>query len=141
MAGLATGSAVRGGPRAASAPAVLAHAHAALRDARRAQTAGDRFCAAHLAALRAAAAVVAERGRPGGRRRLVSVWVLLDSVAPELREWSSYFASTAALRGAVEAGAYSAVSSRAAEDELRAAEQFVAMAASACGLLPAALAS
>src|SRR4051812_32695408 len=48
---------------------------------------GLRYSIAHLAALRAAAAVLAARATaaPGRRNRLTSVWTLLVMVAPELR--------------------------------------------------------
>jgi hypothetical protein len=88
----------------------------------------ERFCLAHLAALRIAAAVLAVRGRPRvGRRRLVSAWVLLDSLAPEFAEWAGYFAAGASSRAAIEAGATAVVSARRADDELRAAGEFLAL--------------
>ena len=76
-----------------------------LADAAVATTAAERYAAAHLAALRAAAAVLAARARPAGaRRRPASVWVLLPAVAPELAEWSAFFAAGATKRAAAEAG-------------------------------------
>lgn len=65
-----------------------------------------RYAAAHLAALRAAGAVLAVRARPApvGRRRLTSVWVVLTIVAPELGEWAAFWAAGAAKRSAAEAG-------------------------------------
>lgn len=65
-----------------------------------------RYAAAHLAALRAAAAVIGARGRPQRRPRsaITSVWVLQTIVAPELGEWAAYFAAAACDRAAVEAG-------------------------------------
>ena len=75
------------------------------RRCRAAADVGERFRFAHLAALRVAAAVLAERGRPASaRRRLISVWVLLDSVAPELADWAALFAAGAPVRAAIEAG-------------------------------------
>jgi len=113
-----------------------------LRDASRASDAGERFSLGHLAALRAASAVVAERGRPAStRRRLVSVWVLLDSIAPELREWSALFAAGAPLRAAAEAGAFNAVTQRQADDQLRAAGEFLVLVEDLLGLLAAPIAS
>lgn len=85
----------------------------------------ERFSHAHLAALRAGAAVVAERGKPGGRRAPRTVWEMLDAVAPELSRWSAYFAGGAALRSAVEAGRFDAVSADRAEQVLCAAEDFL----------------
>lgn len=125
-----------------SSAALVAHARAALRDAARSSDVGERFSLSHLAALRAAAAVVADRGRPARtRRRLVSVWVLLDSMAPELGDWSRLFAAGAPLRAAVEAGAYNAVSQRQADDQFRAASEFVRIVEGMLGMLEVSLAS
>lgn len=90
---------------------------------------GLRFAAAHLAALRAAAAMLAARARPapGRRGRLTSVWSLLVLVAPEFGEWATFFAAGASKRAAAEAGIPRVVSAREADDLLRAAEQFVAL--------------
>lgn len=85
----------------------------------------EQFSHAHLAALRAGAAVVASRGTPGGRRPPRTVWAMLHQVAPELDEWSDYFAAGAAARSAVEAGRFDAVSAERAEQTLCAAEDFV----------------
>lgn len=121
-----------------SAFGLLAHARAVLAEAAAATDPGERFRLAHLSALRTAAAVSAERGRPAGsRRRLMSVWVLLERVAPEHAEWSAYFASGAPIRAAVEAGALSAASPRAADDQLRAATEFLALVEGSLGLLAA----
>jgi hypothetical protein len=99
---------------------------------------GERFRLAHLSALRAAAALCADRGRPASaRRRLMSVWVLLERVAPEYAEWAGYFAAGAPVRAAVEAGAVSAVSARSADDQLRAATEFLGLVEHALGLLAA----
>jgi hypothetical protein len=89
---------------------------------------GMRYATAHLAALRAAAAVLAARATPaapGRRTRVMSVWSLLVLVAPELSEWSAYFAAGASKRAAAEAGIPRVVSAREADDLLRAAEQFI----------------
>lgn len=132
-------------PRAGSARALVGQARVVLAEAEHQPDAGERFRLAHLAALRAAAAVVAERGRPArSRRRLVSVWVLLDAVAPELREWAALFAAGAPLRAAVEAGAFHAVSQRQADDQLRDAAAFLTLAedlVEPSGMLVAPLAS
>jgi len=101
----------------------------------------EQFRLAHLAALRGAAALFAERARPAGRRRLVSAWVLVDAVAPELSEWSAYFAGTAGKRAAVEAGARSVVSERDADDQRHAAAQFLVLVERHVGLLATPLAS
>jgi len=91
---------------------------------------GLRYAAAHLAALRAAAAILAARTTPTvtnrqERHRAPSVWVLLTTVAPELGEWARFFADTTSRRAAAEAGIPRVVSGQDADDMLRAAEQFV----------------
>ena len=103
-----------------------------------AESEGDpatRYIGAHLAALRAAAAIVAARGEPATRRRRPrSVWELLPQVAPALAEWAAYFAASAAKRAAAEAGLPRAASAREADDLLRDASTFVAVAERALGL-------
>src|SRR5919199_2164001 len=107
-----------------------------LEEAAETRTDGLRYATAHLAALRAAAAVLAARARPapGRRSRLTSVWSLLVMVAPELSEWASYFAAGAGKRAAAEAGIPRVVSAREADDLLGAAEQFVAVVEVALGV-------
>jgi SAV_6107-like HEPN len=125
-----------------SSTALLGQARLVLADAERAADPGERFRLAHLAALRTAAGIVAERGRPASaRRRLMSVWVLLDSVAPEYREWSAFFAAGAPVRAAVEAGALHAVAARQADDQVRAAAGFLELVEASLGMLAAPLAS
>ena len=125
-------------PSRGSAFGLLAQARAVLADAERSDDAGERFRLAHLSALRTAAAVAAQRGRPASaRRRLMSVWVLLDKVAPEYSEWATFFAAGAQARAAVEAGSWSAVSARTADDQVRAARDFLVLVEGALGLLAA----
>jgi hypothetical protein len=98
---------------------------------------GQRYATAHLAALRAAAAVLAARARPAThtrRSRVTSAWSLLVLVAPEFSEWAGYFALGAGKRAAAEAGIPRVVTPREADDLLRAAEQFVTVVESALGL-------
>jgi len=98
---------------------------------------GQRYATAHLAALRAAAAVLAARARPavGHRRsRPTSVWVLLAQVAPEMGEWAAFFAAGAAKRAAAEAGISRVVTAREADDLLRDAERFLAVVETTLGL-------
>ena len=89
-----------------------------------ARTRGERYVAAHLAALRAAAAVLAVRGRPTARGGPRSVWEVLPKIAPELTEWAAFFAATASRRAAVEAGRGDIITAREADDLLRDAEAF-----------------
>lgn len=103
---------------------------------------GLRYATAHLAALRAAAAVLAVRAQPAPRRRnqVTSVWALLRRVAPELGEWASFFAAGADRRAAAQAGVRGVVTAREADDLLRAAEQFIGLVETTLGMshLPAA---
>jgi SAV_6107-like HEPN len=125
-------------PTRGSVADLLRQARIVLDQAAAAAEPGERFRLAHLSALRSAAAVLALRGRPAGsRRRLVSVWVLLEKVAPEHAGWAAYFAAGASVRAAVEAGAASAASPRAADDQLRAATEFLALVAGSVGMLAA----
>ncbi|BCJ61139.1 SAV_6107 family HEPN domain-containing protein [Micromonospora endophytica] len=115
---------------------LLTVARHGLAEAARTGPDGLRYAAAHLAALRAAAAVLAARARPAPtrRNRVTSVWVLLATVAPELDEWATYFALGAGKRAAAEAGIPRVVTAREADDLLRAAEEFVAVVETALGL-------
>ena len=97
---------------------------------------GTRYICAHLAALRAAAAIVAARGEPGTggrRRRPRSVWELLPQVEPTLAEWAAFFAASAAKRAAAEAGLPRAATAREADDLLRDAAVFLSVAERALG--------
>jgi hypothetical protein len=117
---------------------LLVTARAALREADRADTAAERFATAHLAALRAAAAVLAARARPSDAkaRRPTSAWVLLSAIAPELGEWAAYFAAGAEKRAAALAGLRTAVTAREADDLVRDAHTFLALVETTLGLLP-----
>jgi hypothetical protein len=85
-----------------------------------------RFAAAYLCALRAAAAMLAMRGRPHrSNSRPTSVWTLLTSVAPEFREWAAFYAASSATRASVQAGITRAVSQRSADDLARQTGQFI----------------
>src|SRR5659263_656475 len=88
---------------------LLQRADAELVAAQFSSEAWERFSHAHLAALRGGAALLAVRGRPGGRRPPRTVWDMLRVVAPELARWSDYFAGGAGLRSAIEAGRFDAV--------------------------------
>jgi len=121
-------------------PTVLKLLESARRGLAEAEAGGDtgtRYICAHLAALRAAAAIVAARGEPGTgtrRRRPRSVWELLPQVEPALAEWAAYFAASAAKRAAAEAGLPRAATAREAEDLLRDAGTFLSVAERALGV-------
>lgn len=105
---------------------LLERSRRGLLDACASTDAPARYVAAHLSALRAAAAVLAVRGRPAGRsgRGPRSVWQLLPLVAPELTEWAEFFAASATRRAAIEAGRLDTVTTRDSDDLLRDAEAF-----------------
>jgi len=104
---------------------LLARADAELLAAQYSSEPWEQFSHAHLAALRAGAALVASRGRPSGRRTPRSVWGMVEVVAPELSRWAQHFADAARLRSAVEAGRFDAVTAQRAEQSLCDAEDFV----------------
>lgn len=123
-------------PRTPATLRLLATAHEALADAAACRLPTERYAAAHLAALRAAAALLAARTRATAeKRRPTSAWVLLSTVAPELAEWAAFFAAGAAKRAAAEAGVRSAVTPREADDLLRDADTFLALVETTLGLL------
>jgi len=128
--GPAAGQLSRRDGRARRAPAtrtLLSQARQGLLDAEYSPRPVDRYARAHLAALRAAAAVLAARTRPRRRARPVSAWQLLPKVAPELAEWSEFFAATSATRVAAEAGVCRLVTTRDADDLVRQAGQFIGL--------------
>jgi hypothetical protein len=128
------------GPVAPAAVSLLEQARHGLQEAATMPGASDRYAGAHLAALRAAAAVLAARAQATDprlrRRRPTSAWVLLTAVAPELAEWAAFFAAGAGKRAAAEAGVERAVTSRDADDLVRDVETFVALVETTLGLLP-----
>ncbi len=114
----------------------LARASEALAEAEESRDHLIRYASAHVAALRAAAAVLAVRAKPAASRRPVqrNVWVLLAKVAPELGEWAAFFAAGAPKRAAAEAGLTRAVTEREADDLLRDATTFVELVERSLGL-------
>jgi len=116
----------------------LTRAAESLQEATIATDVPTRYARAHVAALRAAAALLAARARPaaGRRPRQKNAWVLLAEVAPELGEWATFFAAGAAKRAAAEAGSTRAVSEREADDLVRDADHFLGIVEQALGLAP-----
>jgi hypothetical protein len=109
-----------------------------LREAMMTTEAPRRYALAHVAALRAAAAVLAARARPVTPRRAArqrNAWVLLADVAPELTEWATFFSAGAAKRAAAEAGSRHAVTVREADDLVRDADRFLAAVEAVLGLV------
>lgn len=115
----------------------LTSAAESLREAIAAPDVPTRYACAHVAALRAAAAILAARARPTpGRRKQRNAWVLLAEVVPELAEWATFFAGGAAKRAAAEAGSQRAVTDREADDLVREADRFLALVEVQLGLVP-----
>ncbi|WP_125038638.1 SAV_6107 family HEPN domain-containing protein [Nocardioides sp. LS1] len=116
----------------------LARAAESLSEAIGAREVPTRYACAHVAALRAAAALLAARAHPAPQRRRPqkNAWVLLAEVAPELEEWARFFAAGAGKRAAAEAGSTRAVSEREADDLVRDADRFLAVVESSLGLVP-----
>lgn len=120
-AGTATGMAA---PVPASALELLARSDAELVAAQLASSDDERFLHAHLAALRAGAALLQVTGRPTRRPVPRTVWEMVALVAPELAEWTAFFADGAAARSAVEAGRGDVVDAARADHTVAAAEDF-----------------
>ncbi|MFD9304172.1 SAV_6107 family HEPN domain-containing protein [Streptomyces sp. NPDC060048] len=132
-------------PRKSAAPPaaldLLVKAHEGLAEAARLTRSNERYATAHLAALRAAAAVLAARGRPepvNPRRkpRIRSAWEVLPEIAPELTEWSALFASGAARRARAEAGIAGAATGRDADDLVREVAMFLRLVERMLALRP-----
>lgn len=96
----------------------------------------QRYALAHVAALRATAALLAARAQPlpAARRRQKNAWVLLTEVAPEFTEWATFFSAGAQKRAAAEAGSRRAVTEREADDLVRDADRFLALIETSLGL-------
>ena len=141
--GIQSGARLRQAPalaHAASAVPVAAcelmtSARRSLTEATLATTAHERYAAAHLSALRAAAAILAARACSQGRRRtrVRSVWAVLPEVAAEFGEWSMFFAAGARKRASAEA-CIPCVTHREADDLVREADSFIARVSAFLGL-------
>jgi SAV_6107-like HEPN len=95
-----------------------------------------RYACAHVAALRAAAALLAARAQPATPRRRTqkNAWVLLAEVAPEFGEWAAFFAAGASKRAAAESGSRRAVTEREADDLVRDADRFLGLVEESLGM-------
>jgi len=125
-------------PLSDTASAYLERAAASLREAITSTDAGLRYTHAHVAALRATAALLAARATPapGRPRRTVqrNAWVLLAQVAPEFAEWAAFFSAGAAKRAAAEAGSARAVTEREADDLVRDADRYLGLVEESLGM-------
>lgn len=115
----------------------LERAASSLREAMTTSDVPLRYACAHVAALRATAALLAARATPapGPRRgRQKNAWVLLAEVAPELSEWAAFFSAGAAKRAAAESGSLRAVTEREADDLVRDADRFLGLVEESLGM-------
>ena len=115
----------------------LERAAASLREAMTSSEVPQRYASAHVAALRATAALLAARARPAltpRRGRQKNAWVLLAEVAPELAEWAAFFSAGAAKRAAAESGSRRAVTEREADDLVRDADRFLGLVEESLGM-------
>lgn len=128
-AGTARPVSLRGGDVGAALE-LLDRARAMLGAAGRSDNPAERYIDAHLAAMRAAAALIAARG---GMPRRGSVWVALRAEAPELEEWADHFEVCAQQRRRVEAALW--VPSRGdSEGLLASVETFLTLVQAALGI-------
>ena len=115
----------------------LARAAESLQEAITTAEVPTRYACAHVAALRATAALLAARAHPAPRAApQKNAWVLLADVAPELAEWATFFAAGAGKRAAAEAGSTRAVTEREADDLVRDADRFLGIVERCSGLVP-----
>lgn len=118
--------------RSTSAGQLLTAAWRSIAEATQHDDPTDRFDAANVAALRAAAAVVSVRAHHGstagpqaGRHRgLETVWDILPRIAPELAEWADFFVLHSRVRGVARSDRSVRIGQRQADDLLRDADRF-----------------
>jgi hypothetical protein len=122
----------------AATHAYLARAASSLQEAMTTSEVPLRYACAHVAALRATAALLAARATPapGPRRgrQQKNAWVLLAEVAPEFSEWAVFFSAGADKRAAAEAGSRRAVTEREADDLVRDADRFLGLVEESLGM-------
>lgn len=109
----------------------IARARSAVIEAELEPTPASRYLAAHVAAQRVAALVLASHPIPRRRRPVgpSDPWQLVARAAPEYAEWAGYFAATQPKRQVVAAGVRAVVSEREADDMVRDADTFLAQVA------------
>ncbi|WZH53231.1 MAG: SAV_6107 family HEPN domain-containing protein [Nocardioides alkalitolerans] len=122
----------------AATHAYLTRSATSLREALLAPDATTRYACAHVAALRAAAALLAARTvpAPGARRRSRNAWVLLREAVPELSDWAAFFASGAGTYAAAQAGSTRATTQDEADELVGEADRFLAVVEAELGLIP-----
>ncbi|HEY1134436.1 MAG TPA: SAV_6107 family HEPN domain-containing protein [Nocardioides sp.] len=122
----------------AATHAYLTRSATSLREALLAPDATTRYACAHVAALRAAAALLAARSvpAPAARRRSRNAWVLLKEAAPDLADWAAFFASGAGTYAAAQAGSTRATTHEEADELVGEADRFLAVVEAELGLIP-----
>ncbi len=122
----------------AAAYSYLERSAASLREAILEPDTNMRYAQAHVAALRATAALLAARATPTvprrGRAAQRNAWVLLAEIAPEFAEWAAFFSAGAVKRAAAEAGSRRAVTEPEADDLVRDADRFLGLVEESLGL-------
>lgn len=103
---------------------LLGRSRAALVEACSATTTSERYARAQLAALRAAAALLAQVAPRSLGSRPRSAWEALARQRPEFGEWASFF-TECGKRSAVAQGGGAGVSVREADDLVRQAQLFL----------------
>lgn len=114
---------------------LVSRSREALTEACAVTTTSQRYVAAHLAALRAAAGLLAHTAPRGLSAKPRSAWDAVAQHAPELGEWAVFFAGCARRSRAVAAG-IATVSAREADDLVRQAESFLSAVLFHVGLPP-----
>jgi hypothetical protein len=107
---------------------LLARAFRQLDRAASAKARNTIYALSHLAAMHAAGAFVSSRITPeqaGRMSRPDNLWTLLPRVAPELADWSDYFAAGSRKRNRAEHGEEDAVTTDEAEEMLASAHKFL----------------
>lgn len=105
---------------------LIGEADRRLAEAEREREPDRRFVAAYRSALRAAAAVLVVHGRPHrARHRPASVWVLLESTAPDLAPWAGYFSGRSSTHALAQAGRGDRITPTAAEEIVSQADRFL----------------
>lgn len=114
---------------------LVARSHDTLVEACTVSTSSQRYVAAHLAALRAAAGLLAWKAPRSLSSKPRSAWVTLAQHAPELGEWAAFFTESGRRSRAVSAGIL-VPAAREADDLVRQAETFLQIVLEYAGLPP-----
>jgi len=106
---------------------LMRRAHGELDAAHQGATPREQFLGAHMAALRAAAAVLALTPKAGPKRGKVrSAWVQLAEVSPQWQPWVEYYTDSARVRAELESGVRSSLDPAQARQAMAIAGKFLA---------------